>query len=383
MQIVHIITGLEDGGAEAALYRLCCFETQYRHIVVSMIGEGKYGPLLHHAGIETCCLNMPQGRLTIRGVYRLWQLLRSRQPDVVQTWMYHADLIGGITARLAGIKNICWGIRNSDVHAVSTKLTTRWVMAVCARLSGWVPAKIVCCAANAIQVHTELGYSTHKFVLIPNGYDLNSFQPDRDARTRMRRSLGGDDGLPLLGMIARFDPQKDHGNLMYALSLLKAQAKVFRCVLVGKGLTAENRQLSELIEKYHLTAEIVLLGPRNDIPELMNALDIHILSSAYGEAFPNVLAEAMACGTPCVATDVGDSSRIIGETGWIVPKQDAHALAAAIVTGLQLLNDRWEWALRQQACRNRIVENFSIDKTVSAYQRVWLECRSPGNLPTP
>ncbi len=371
--ILHIITGLDNGGAQAALYRLCTSDLNNRHSVISLLDEDKYGPLLKDADIKVYCLHMPRGGVSLSGLITLWQLIRQIKPDVVQTWMYHADLLGGIIARLAGMRSICWGVRHSDVHPVKTKRSTRLVVWCCAQVSRWLPIKIVCCAHKALQVHRQLGYPAEKFDVIPNGYDLNKFRPDQEARARLRSELGIADSLPLLGMVARFDPQKDHLNLVKALSILKQAGVDFRCLLVGPSLTAHNQELLRYIAEYDIGDKLILLGPRNDIPVVMNALDVHILSSAYGEAFPNVLAEAMACGTPCITTDVGDAALIASNLGWVVPGQDAEALAAGIKQSLAALNNRAEWQDRQQRCRKRMQESFSIEKMVAAYRQVWLE----------
>jgi len=376
LKILHIITGLQGGGAEAVLYRVCTYEPDCEHVVVSMLDQGKYGLLLSASGIETHYLNMRPGGISLYGIFKLFSILNQYKPDVIQTWMYHADLIGGIIARIAGIRAICWGVRHSDVHPVKTKLSTRLVVQLCAKVSTWLPTKIVCCAQKALQVHEQLGYPAEKCVVIPNGYDLNRFRPDDSARRRVRDELGIADNMPLLGMVARYDPQKDHANLVKALSLLKKQGIEFRCVLVGNGLTAANLELSELIDEFNLGDKMLLLGSRDDIPALMNGLDIHILSSSYGEAFPNVLAEAMACGTPCITTDVGDAALIVGDTGWVVPAQDEQELAKSLNESLGLLQDRVQWSVRQGHCRERIIENFSIEKTIQAYRKVWQDSQS-------
>ena len=375
-KVLHIITGLDDGGAEAALYRLCVCNSQYSQVVFSLTDKGKYGDLLKDAGIDVYCLKLPKGRLSWQGLFRLWQLIRRIKPDVVQTWMYHADLIGGLVARIAGIRSICWGVHHTDIHPVKTKRSTRWVVRLCALLSRCLPAKIICCAQESLKVHKRLGYPVDKCVVITNGYDLNRFRPDDSARRRVRNELGIADKMPLLGMVARYDSQKDHENLLKALSLLNKQGIEFRCVLAGNGLTAANPELSRLIDEFDLGDKMFLLGSRDDIPALMNGLDIHILSSAYGEAFPNVLSEAMACGTPCIATNVGDAALIVADTGWVVPPQDEQALVNALIESLGLLQDRTQWSLRQERCRERIIENFSIEKTVQAYQKVWQDSQS-------
>ncbi|MDA3876250.1 MAG: glycosyltransferase [Halothiobacillus sp.] len=369
-KVVHIITGLNDGGAEAVLYRLCINDNTQKHFVVSMMDAGKYGPLLQQAGLEVYCLNMSQGWVTLRGVWRLWSLLRALKPSIVQTWMYHADLIGGVVARLAGVKSVCWGIRHSNLSHGTVKRSTILVAKICAKLSGIIPVRILCCSEQAALMHQVLGYSAKKFAVIANGYDLQKFNPDMTARVVLRKTLGIDENTALLGMVARFDPQKDHANLICALKHVKKQKPKFCCVLVGTDMVSTNNKLIELLRKFNVLDNVRLLGRRNDIPFIMSGLDIHVLSS-LGEAFPNVLAEAMACATPCVTTDVGDAALIVGETGWVVSPGNAEALAAALLESLPALADTPAWTIRKQQARQRIVDNFSLEKMVNAFHNVW------------
>ena len=370
-KILHIIAGLNDGGAEAVLYRLCNNDTRYTHYVISMMDVGKYGPLLKQAGIEVHYLNMPQGRVSMRGLLRLWSLLRELKPDVVQTWMYHADLIGGVVARLAGVKSVFWGIRHTTLEPGKSKRSTIYVARLCAFLSRWVPDKIVCCANKAVEVHVKLGYSAHKMTVIPNGYDLKKFFVDYDDRKLLRNEWGIDETIPLIGMVGRFDPQKDHKNLINALGTLRQSSFDFRFVLIGKNLLETNQELVAWIDAQDLRENIILLGQRSDIPQVMNALDAHVLSSSYGEAFPNVLAEAMACGTPCVTTDVGDAALIVGDTGWVVEPKNAEALGTALLDSLILLHDEPAWMIRKQQARELIVNNFCLEKMINDYHTVW------------
>ncbi|WKT82984.1 MULTISPECIES: glycosyltransferase [unclassified Thermosynechococcus] len=371
MKVLHIITGLADGGAEAVLYRLVCHDPDDQHHVVSLTTEGKYGPLLREAGVEVTALAMPRGRLTAAGLRGLWRTVRLVQPDLVQTWMYHADLLGGLVGRMTGVP-VVWGIRHTTLEPGKSARNTRVVARLCAWLSRWLPVRIVACAEAAVEVHAALGYDRHRMVVIPNGYDLSCFAPDDEARKRLRDQWQVPDDLLLIGMVARFDPQKDHGNLIAALADVARRGVRFCAVLVGSAITPENRELSHAVQAAGLSERVWLLGPRTDVPAVMNALDVHVLSSA-AEAFPNVLAEAMACGTPCVATDVGDAARIVGETGWIVPPKDSAALAQAILAALTAHADRESWRKRQWACRARIAEHFSIEAMVQRYRAVWRE----------
>lgn len=372
MVILHIITGLNDGGAEAVLYRLCTADTTFSHRVVSLMDAGKYGPLLEQAGIPVVCLDMPQGRLTVGGVWQLWQLLRRDKPQVVQTWMYHGDLIGGAVARMAGVHRVFWGVHNSALTPGKSRRSTRAIAKLNAWLSRWVPERIVCCAEKSLDVHRTLGYVGDKLTVIPNGYDLGLFRPDPVARGRLRAEWGIDQATPLLGMVGRFDLQKDHENLLRALAQLKQEGSPFRCVLVGRGLNAGNAQVVAWLEQYGLTGDVLLLDQRSDVPAVMCALDLHVLTSS-AEAFPNVLAEAMACGTPCVTTDVGDAAVIVGDTGWVVPSGDSGKLAVALGVALTERSDAHAWPERCGAARQRVAQNFSLQKMIAAYHAVWRE----------
>jgi glycosyltransferase involved in cell wall biosynthesis len=374
LRVIHIITDLNDGGAEAVLYRLCTTDLSNQHQVISLMDQGKYGALLSSSGIPVYCINFKRNLASFFGLFKLWQLIRQLQPDVVQTWLYHADFLGGITARLAGVRNLCWGIRNTTMVAGKSKRLTRVIAKLCAWLSHFVPRHIICCANKAAEDHQKLGYAAKKLVVISNGYDFSQFRPNYDAGLALRRIWQVGDDCFLLGMVGRYDPQKDHRNLLAALAEFKSQGSIsFRCVLVGKGLTSENAALQEDLHKYALHDSVILLGQRLDIPVVMNALDVHVLSSAYGEGFPNVLAEAMACGTPCITTDVGDAAQIVAEHGWLVSPNDPAALAKALQDAWQARQDSPTWQVRRSACHQHIVDHFNIENTVEAFRKVWQE----------
>lgn len=368
---LHIISGLNNGGAEGVLYRLCKYDNRYQHIVISMMDEGKYGPLLRDAGVVVYCLNMPQGRVSFSGLWHLFKLIRQHNPDVVQTWMYHADLIGGVIAYLAGMRDIFWNIRHTTLEPGKSKKSTILIAKLCARLSGFIPKGIVCCAQEALRIHSELGYKTSKMSVIGNGYDLALLNPNDDLSIRLKTELNIKTNTLLLGMVGRFNPQKDHSSLLTALAMIKDRSSFFKVALIGRDLNSCNSSLNDYIKKLGLEAHLLLLDQRTDMSTVMNGLDIHVLSSS-SEGFPNVLAEAMACGTPCVTTNVGDAALIIGDTGWVVPPKNPQALAKAMIEAIdEKQNNPQAWQARKQACREQIVNNFSIEKMVESYHQVW------------
>ncbi|MGB5324268.1 MAG: glycosyltransferase [Pseudomonadales bacterium] len=369
-----MITGLNDGGAEAVLYRLCLADQQNSHVVISLQAEGKYGSLLNTAGITVHYMNMQRWLFTPVIIWRLARLLRQLGPDVVQTWMYHGDLIGGLAARAAGIRSVFWGMHNTTLEKGKTKRATILVMRLNALLSGWIPKRIVSASQKGVVVHQALGYAKDKFRVVRYGYDLHQFAPNLQARSTLRSALDIPDGMFVLGMVARFDPHKDPLNLIRALGLLKQSGHDFRCLLIGSGMNDANVELISWLDTNNVRAEVLLLGQRNDIPTVMNALDIHVLSSAYGEAFPNVLCEAMACGTPCVTTDMGDAGVIVANTGWVVPAKSAKALAQAMTFAVEEQGaDPVAWEQRQKEARLHILNNFFMEKMVDDYNRAWVE----------
>jgi glycosyltransferase involved in cell wall biosynthesis len=368
--VLHIISNLERGGAEGVLFRLCTADRSSTHVVISLTTLGHYGPLLRTRQIAAHSLCLIPGRLNLSGLMRLFALLRRYRPDIVQTWMYHADLIGGVVARLAGIRNVFWGVRHGLINPGALRQTTRFVVGCCALLSGLIPQRVVSCSELGAKAHVDMGYAAEKLRVIPNGFDIDVLSIDLEARRAFRAAEGISETVPLFGMVARFDPHKDHETLIRALAILKKKGSDFLCLLAGSGMDSTNLTLLSSLEQSSVADRVTLLGARDDIPSLMNALDIHVLSSK-GEAFPNVLGEAMACGTPCVATEVGDARLIIGTTGWLTPPGNASALAEALDSALEEMGDASAWQHRSKVCRDRIVGSYSIATMLSAYSRVW------------
>ena len=223
MKVLHIITGLGGGGAEAVLCRLATADqqTNNQHYVISLMDRGVYATRLEQAGVVVHTLDLPRGKVSWTGLAKLYRLIRQVRPDVVQTWMYHADLIGGVVARLAGIKAIAWGIRHANHDPAHNSRATLRIVWLCARLSSWVTTKIVSCSIKATQLHQALGYCADKFINIPNGYALEQLKPDEQARCTVREELKIASNAFVLGMVARFDPQKDHQNLNWPNALIK------------------------------------------------------------------------------------------------------------------------------------------------------------------
>lgn len=369
INITFITTGLLTGGAEMMLYRLVSAmdRQQFTGRVISLTGTGEVGARLREQGIALSTLDMRPGQPDLRGLLRLAQLLRQDPPDVIQTWMYHADLLGGLAARLTGKAPVIWGIRNNTFD-VRTSTTTRAVVWACARLSHVIPRRIVANSHDSCRFHIQMGYAAHKMSIIPNGFDTEVFCPQADAPAALRAELNLPPDTPLVGLFARFDPIKDHHNFVRAAAQMQSHIPNLHFVLCGRGIDWQNSALTHWIEDAGLRPNFHLLGVRSDMAHLNAALDLAVCSS-HGEAFPNTIGEAMACGVPCAATDVGDLRQIMGESGRLAPPRDPAALARACIELLSLSPEQ----RRQlgQMGRARIEQFYSLPAIAAQYQALY------------
>ena len=369
--ITHVINGLYTGGAEMMLYKLLSEMNRERFEarVITLIGGDSLRTKVEKLGIEVHSLGMTRSYPSLTAIIRLAKLLRQRPPDIVQTWMYHSDLMGGLVAKLLTNAPIVWNLQASNIVSHPDNRTTLLTIKLCSLLSSRIPTRIISCSEVACQLHADAGYDSKKLLPIPNGVELIGFQPDEMARVSFRKELGLTPSTPLIGIVARFHPQKDHANFIQAAALLHQAIPEVHFVLCGEDIVEGNQQLSDWITKAGIKSRCHLLGRREDTPKINAAVDVATLSSAFGEGFPNVLGEAMACGVPCVTTDVGDSSLIVGETGIVVPPRDPAALANGWMTLLKM--NREERKRLGMAARQRVEEKFSLPSIVARYEKLY------------
>ncbi|HEX7044413.1 MAG TPA: glycosyltransferase [Burkholderiales bacterium] len=376
MKILHIVTGLSVGGAEAMLARLVeRLRDEFTQEVIALGGAGPIGDRIAALGVPVGTMDLSSRAPNPLALAKLAGAVRRFAPDVVQTWMYHADLLGGLAARLAGVRAVAWNIRNGDVSHSETPWRTRAVMRGCALLSRRVPSCIVSCSHRAVALHVARGYDRRRFVVIPNGFDLDRFRPDESARRSVRQELGIPQDAPIIGLVARADPQKNHPLFVAAAGELHQRRPDVHFLLIGRGVNRENAALLRRVGQTGIRRVTRMLGERHDVPRLTAALDISTVCAGRGEAFPNVLGEAMACGVPCVATDVGDAALIVGDGGRVVPPNDAAAVARAWDELLSLSAGQRR-ALGQRA-RGRIRERFELNAIARRYAQLYREL-APG-----
>lgn len=357
VKILHVITGLHTGGAEHMLANLCiAAEGAGRGpVVVTLTDGGSQLERLQRAGVRVIALGMRRGVPSLKGLHRLARIFQAEAPDVVQSWMYHADLYALLALALAGRwkeTRLYWGIRCSDMDLRRYGLSLRIVVRLCALFSRFTDG-IVANSQAGMRVHGRLGYDTRRMTVIDNGIDTETFRPDDGMRKATRASLGVADDAFVIGCVARVDAMK---NFPALLSMLDGMDGV-TCLAIGKGT-----------ETLPPAKGLVALGERNDVPALLNALDLFVSVSSFGEGFSNVIAEAMATGVPVVATDVGDARRIVGIAGRIVPPGDADALTPAVAA---LRDDPQTRQAMGKAGRARIDQEFSLRRCVDAFDALY------------
>jgi glycosyltransferase involved in cell wall biosynthesis len=263
---------------------------------------------------------------------------------------------------------VIWNVQMSTFSRVTVSRRTKNVIRLCARASRRVPQVIVSCSHVAAAVHQRIGYAD-KFHVIPNGIDTEIFRPDSEARRAVREELGLTDGVPVVGMLARFHPQKDHGNFFAAAADLHRTHPDVRFALCGLGTDRTNEEFMALARQAGVERQVIAVGLRRDPARVLNGFDLHALSSGFGEAFPNALGEAMATGVPCVVTDVGDCPYVVGDTGVVVPPHDPAALANGWRALLDLTPEaRAELSRR---ARQRIENEFSLASAVGQYESLY------------
>lgn len=311
-------------------------------------------------------------RAPVSQFFRLIALMRKRRPDIVQTWMYHADMFGGVAARLAGNRNVIWGIRASELTAGDGRATLA-VRKLCAWLSRWVPHTIVCVAEAARRVHVTQGYDASRMVVIPNGFELSRLVATTEERASLRTQCGIAESDVVVGTLGRFNLSKDQNNFIQAAGMLAPLHPRVRFLMVGRDLDANNAEVMDWISRTGYAHRFVLLGERADAPSCLAAMDVFCLSSR-AEGFPNVVGEAMSLGVPCIVTDVGDAAMLVADTGLIVPKENPSALAAGLARLLAMSPDE-RWQMGQKA-KARVKTEYASERTRERFEALYQNLRS-------
>jgi glycosyltransferase involved in cell wall biosynthesis len=373
MHILHVITSLSTGGAEIMLQKLvrALDPGRYTNSVLSLTSTSTIGGELKAAGVVVESLGGRGGVLLPQEVWNLLRVYNSTKPDLVHSWMYHANVAAHIAVRVGNQTRppLITSIRGALHAPGAQKPISRMVRRIDARLSRSAQG-IVFNSRRSARQHAAVGYDAAKAIVIPNCFDTNEFRPAPADRARIRATLGWTDN-PLVGLIARFHRLKDHETFLDAARIVSDRHPGCKFLLAGRGCDSANPELMQWIAARGLSDSVRALGERRDIAAIDNALDVAVCSS-MSESFPNAIGEAMACGVPGIVTDVGDCEYLVGDTGRVVPPRNATALADSILEVISLRDDiRAELGKR---ARERIVKEFSIERVVRQYTDLYEQC---------
>lgn len=365
MNILHFITSTGFGGAQIMLLRyLRALGPRARnHSVLSLMPQGAIGHEIKSLGVPVHDAGLQQGGYSVGALRNVRRHVRDTRPDLIHGWMYH----GNLAARLATCASrsappVLWAVHHSLQNIRNERRSSRLIIRAGAALSGGVSGISYCAQISARQ-HEAIGFASNRSVVIPNGIDTEEFRPDPSARARLGATLGVPDDRIIIGNVGRDHPMKDQARMVAAIACLLDKGCDVQGVLIGTG--QETGSARRAADALGISDHISTLGERSDVAQLVSGFDIFLLPSAWGEAFPLAVCEAMACGVPCVVTDVGDSRYIADDTGIAIRPADTQAMAAA----LSKLVDIGPAARRAMgnAARDRICQNFSMPSYIDAH----------------
>lgn len=371
LKIAFLIRSLEIGGAERQLVTLAkgLAARNFKVAVFCFYAGGALSSELSDSPVQLIPLEK-RDRWDMLTFFRtLIARLQAWQPDILHSYLSTANLLAVALKPALPKTKIVWGVRASNLDLQQYD----WLSRLVDRLEIWASPWVDCIIANSQagrDYHVQKGFPLSKLQVIPNGIDTQQFCPNGSQRERLRVEWSVADDETLIGLVARLDPVKDHATFLRAASIFGKQQPRARFVCVGSGPADYARQLQELAEELGIANRLLWTGARRDMPAVYNALDLATLTST-SEGFANAIAEAMACGLPCVVTDVGDSAWIVGETGIVVPPSDPNALAAGWQASLAKVNTS-QHSAGDCPARSRICQHFSLANLIARTEQVLL-----------
>ena len=369
LKVLHVISGLNVGGAEKSLLQLTRAMAPRGH--EATVVSATPGGVMRHAFVDNdiAVHEADFARHPLRSYLDTKRTIRQYGPDLLHGWMYHGNLIASLCS---GRLPVLWSIRHSAEQLAEEKTTTRWVM----RAGGapiYHPELIVFNSHAGAASHAGLGYNRHPSRVITNAVDTELFRPDAARRAAFRAELSIDANHFVIGFVGRLHETKDLPTFLEAAAIAARDSDALRFVMIGKGLEPTNPGINQIVRRLDLDNRVQLLGKRANLQHAYPGLDLLALTST-SEGTPNVLLEAMSCGVPCVATGVGDTALVLGERARVFPVGDARALAALFLR--EATNTDAARTRTGEDARRHVEINFQLDAVVDAYERAYSDILS-------
>lgn len=369
-RILHIIPSLGRGGAEAMLVSLVANLTRFsvfEHVILSMLTTNEFQKELTEAGVKVYGLGLKSAKDAFLpgSFFKLRKLVKQIQPSIIQGWMYH----GNLAAYFCGHKPFLFSVHSSLDALENEKWLTNHIIKRSAFLSRKAH-RVIYCSDYSRRQHISIGYSKNNSLFIPNGFNTSFFKPDPLAEKRIKEHFKISKDAVLFGQLARYHPIKNHKGLLESFSKVIRHYKEVRLLLVGSGCDEDNGELKNIIKQHGLKDHVLLLGMRKDVNSILPGLDA-LISPSFAEAFPIVLGEAMSCGILCIATDVGDSAKIVSNTGFIIPPANPEALTDSIMK-VANMSKKDRYTLGNNA-RQHILDNYRLEVIAKKYEAVYCQ----------
>ena len=380
MKIVHIINSLKKGGAEGNLYRLCKIQKKkYKNkidiIIITLIDSGYYEYELKKKGIKILSLRINEKNKIfdfIKKITKLRKYIKKINPDIIQSWMYHSNFLTMFIPKKYHNK-IFWNIRHSELNLKISKKMTILLSIICGLFSRFVPKKIIYCSEKSIKFHeNNQFYSKKKTRLIDNGYSDKIYYPSNNLRSNFRKKNKIKKTDIILGYAGRYAKQKNIESLLNAFSKIVKNYSNVHLYMVGKEINLQNKELINIMSGLNIKDKIVLLNEQKNLLEFYNGIDLLVLTS-HSESFPNVIAEAMLCSTPVLASNAGCSKKIIDKYGFVLNKNDYLSITKGLKKSINILeNKKRNWKFLKKNVRSQIKKKFSIEKMANSYSKNWI-----------
>ena len=380
MKIVHIINSLKKGGAEGNLYRLCKvqkkkYKNKINIIIITLIDNGYYEYELKKKGIKILSLRINEENKIfdfIKKITKLRKYIKKINPDIIQSWMYHSNFLS-IFIPKKYYNRIFWNIRHSELNLRISKKMTILLSIICGLFSRFVPKKIIYCSEKSIKFHENNQYYCKKKTrLIDNGYSDKTYYPSSNLRLNFRKKNKIKKTDIILGYAGRYAKQKNIESLLNAFSKIVKNYENVHLYMVGKEINLQNKELINIMSGLNIKDKIVLLNEQKNLLEFYNGIDLLVLTS-HSESFPNVIAEAMLCSTPVLASNAGCSKKIIDKYGFVLNKNDYLSITKGLKRSINILeNKKRNWKSLKKNVRLQIKNKFSIEKMANNYFENWI-----------
>lgn len=376
MKVCHIINSLNNGGAENILLKICensKFEkNKTQHYVISLISNGDLHSKFNKSNVQVYELNFKKNFFFLIHFFKLFQLVKQIKPNILMGWMYHSSILAYILGKLLKTEKIYWNIRHTKLVFLKSSIFTIIISKLLAIISNFSKIYIIYCSDESKKLHSKVGYNNKFAKIIFNGVDIYKYKLSNETKLKLKNKYQIGQDTFVIGMIANYRKQKNHTFLFKSLNIFKGKKINFMLVLAGRDISYNNKKLLKIINKNNISDNVLLLNNVSNTSSLYSLFDIFVLTSNFGESFSNVLIESMSSSVPCFSSNIGASKFIVGDVGWTLNDFDQNDFSNKLEQIYKLTKENEYWNNLKILNRQRIKNNFSLEKMINNYNSLWM-----------